>query len=1423
MSQEQLANLLVTNQQALGTEKLNRLTLKLALEEAGLSDEIAAATAEQVLNTVATNADAAANTADATAKGANTTATFNLTAALKGLWATMMAHPAVLVLAALTAITAAIVYATGTAERAVQKQREYTEELKQEYSTLQGEVQSLTDELDTVKSRIDELQGKGSLSFVEQEELSRLEKQNELLAKQIELRKQDAAEKAKETNESITDEFELEYNTVSPKYQSIKPGNQVTRIVYAQGEQEEITTGKAITQLELYDELIERAKELDALRKSMTVDEWLASGNQSELDWVNGEIDQMSNGFGTLARKVEDAEGSGAEAFKTYYDLFKLGQDAQNGIFWSTAANVDFNKVWDDSKFKSVRDKLQSLANEGGVTVDVLNGDEFKDFLAALGPDLTDTGDKMENLASHINSLCVSADDGASGLGSLKAALAGLSDETTVLRDAMAKLDEGTAAFDKWIGSDDNLKSLLDKFPDLRDELEAYDRAIAAGEDPQKAFITLQRAMDAALRDFNANKVYDGVQDVIDAFNSYGARSNQVLQAVQNLDQYIPGLTNQLYGQDNAFSHLNGTTELTADAFYEYCAAAIEAERTSREINISNLTTDLSDLAAMAMTAGHSMKEAMGLAKDEAYNRSGESFGVDDSMAKLTEWYEASMANLEGARNRWRRDQSSKKSSGSEVYVPDVDPLYQYLQTVEDINDELDRFDIDEKLLDEDDFEGKNQLIGDRIEKLEDLKTALHELNDARDAEINTAVEKLNGYGDFQATYDAESGQALIHNMDALKGLTGDTAKAAEELISAIENGSKAAVSTSKEYMEALARQNDLLKEQKELREEEAEKQADDALDRIKNRIARLQNRQEVFAANIDHQNVMHDLGEEKQAYQEMIDLAVRRGAELRAAGAKNDDPELAKWSQTYFEGLKGVRDTNRKMVDEILKPYDEFISNADTYSWWDNIDDTKADVLGEKLAKIHDMYQTGLIPDAEMYKELVNETAEALYKEQLDAIDQTIEYTKKLIEEEIRLRKEELEEQVDDYKKIVDLKKESLRASKDEADYQRSVAEKTKAIASLQQQINTLALSDDRRDIAERKKLEEELAELQGELADTQADHTLEAQEKALDDSYDAFEKEKNDEIKKLEATIDTEGKLYALAIKRINGDWDALYSDLMEMNSLYWDGIAGEAGIKGAWDTAKSAASEYFDVLEARQGLEKKYVSASGGNMAVGDTEVYKDKYGLDWDTHKTVQEKADQMRSNSNAWHAAKANKNDYLADTYVSKNEDLVKEIEGLIGKELYRDGDGVWHINDGQGTQLYKVYHKGGIVGSNEEFAKLEKGEMVVPKEHVQPTMKMLEWCNSLASKMRGLFSGGGIVSSTMSDAIKGAPLSPAAGAIVNNNAPSFVVNAPVEVKYDGSASPADAKRFGENVASGMVEAFRRKGIGTGAKPLGVNI
>ncbi len=108
MSQAQLANLLITNNQTLGYKALNSVQMYNALVQAGVSDEIAKATVKQVLQTQATNAQT-------TATIAATGATGGLTAAIKGLGATLsafaLAHPLITAITAIVAVIAIAVTA----------------------------------------------------------------------------------------------------------------------------------------------------------------------------------------------------------------------------------------------------------------------------------------------------------------------------------------------------------------------------------------------------------------------------------------------------------------------------------------------------------------------------------------------------------------------------------------------------------------------------------------------------------------------------------------------------------------------------------------------------------------------------------------------------------------------------------------------------------------------------------------------------------------------------------------------------------------------------------------------------------------------------------------------------------------------------------------------------------------------------------------------------------------------------------------------------------------------------------------------------------------------------------------------------------------------------------------------------------------
>ena len=326
------------------------------------------------------------------------------------------------------------------------------------------------------------------------------------------------------------------------------------------------------------------------------------------------------------------------------------------------------------------------------------------------------------------------------------------------------------------------------------------------------------------------------------------------------------------------------------------------------------------------------------------------------------------------------------------------------------------------------------------------------------------------------------------------------------------------------------------------------------------------------------------------------------------------------------------------------------------------------------------------------------------IYNEQKDAITEIIEKTMELVRQEAEDKIDALEEQIDDYQKIIDLKKESLEVARDEEDYEREVAERVAEIAKVQEKINQLSRDDSREANAERQQLEQELAELQNDLADYQADYAYDAQVDALDKEADKFEETKDNEIAKVEASVDTEEEVYRAAIDRINADWDQLYQDLIAWNRQYGDMIDGEDSITSAWQTAMQAAQEYGDIVSALNGINNDIANEQQGIL---------DQQQEDAEISAIMSE----MYANGQAWGSASDEEKQRLADENLRLGRLLAP-----YGINAVRGDDGVWYVDRVGGEQLFQkyrqyIYHDGGIVGedslkSNEVFAKLQKGEAV---------------------------------------------------------------------------------------------------------------
>lgn len=476
-----------------------------------------------------------------------------------------------------------------------------------------------------------------------------------------------------------------------------------------------------------------------------------------------------------------------------------------------------------------------------------------------------------------------------------------------------------------------------------------------------------------------------------------------------------------------------------------------------------------------------------------------------------------------------------------------------------------------------------------------------------------------------------------------------------------------------------------------------------DAVEAHENTIELLQHQYDDLSDSKNYRDMSTNLERQRQEQLRIQELAHEEAQRLRALGVDENDEAIQECIDAWWDAEDDIKEINDSIVENVLEPFDEFIEYADDFDLWDRFDFTKVDYLRQKIAALNRLLEQGVLTLRE-YTELLRETQLDIYNEQKDAITEIIEMTMELVRQEAEDKIDALEDQIDDYQKIIDLKKESLDVSRDEEDYEREVAERVAEIARVQEKINQLSRDDSREANAERQQLEQELAELQQDLADYQADYAYDAQVDALDKEAEKFEQTKDDEIAKVEATVDTEEEVYNAAIARIDADWDQLYQDLIEWNRQYGDMIDGEDSITSAWQTAMQAAQEYGSIVSALNGIN---------NDIANEQQAILDQQQEDAELSSILSE----MYANGQAWGPASDEEKQRLADENLRLGKLLAP-----YGINAVRGSDGVWYVDRVGGEQLFQkyrqyIYHDGGIVGddslkSNEVFAKLQKGEAV---------------------------------------------------------------------------------------------------------------
>lgn len=250
-------------------------------------------------------------------------------AALTGLWTTISAHPLLLAAAAVTGLVIAFNKLHTSASKAADSSREALENAQSDYSDTKSNIESLNSELETTGERIDELNAKENLTLVEQEELTKLQTQNDELERTIALEEAKAKIKAKEAVAQAKETYE-EWTTDKNLFGQVYDKNaydrsKIDRIKTntteaASGRIENIKYNSThFIQMGLSDSAGNEKRRLD------TID---VKSEKDDINYLIGTYEALEDEMSSVAKEREkltsanmtDDEVKQVEALKDYYD-----------------------------------------------------------------------------------------------------------------------------------------------------------------------------------------------------------------------------------------------------------------------------------------------------------------------------------------------------------------------------------------------------------------------------------------------------------------------------------------------------------------------------------------------------------------------------------------------------------------------------------------------------------------------------------------------------------------------------------------------------------------------------------------------------------------------------------------------------------------------------------------------------------------------------------------------------------------------------------------------------------------------------------------------------------------------------------------------------------------------------------------------
>ena len=1053
---------------------------------------------------------------------------------------------------------------------------EHFDVMSSDLSEQKSELQSLESEFDNIQEQIREIQKLGSLSFTKEEELANLQKQSAELERQIEMQK------------IITQNQQLKTNTAALDAATAYLGKSAE-------------TDKARA------EFIEEETEKTTRWTDSVGDILMGAGAVMAMipaiGWVAGAI---TAGVG-LITKVGGNLISKAVAEDKYDKQQTNKQTIDNYEAKRKELQAEMDKAYTESDTEKWKEAQQKLNDYEGMVAD--NMGQIQEYISSVDYSTLTEQEKAryEELNRILNKYSL-----ANG-GSITNAVGSILDydkfeHTGYQMNAIQnQLKNGD------ITSEDaaqQIRELLNASPQLRKEL--TDLGLDIDKQVIPSFVQLGEAMreDVSLMDS-----LDKITAVTDAFDNLGS-------AVQEFRDEGRASTGTLESLNEKFGNIDGFEELykvlaTGEGDLEGAIANVANAYVGQIQALSGLTDEeieimKSRLAAigvlnadeviMARQKGQQMLEDAGL-----------TYGIDLQNYGTVEQAKVAIATAAGLNIADIGDdeiETMAKQYGVDLtnYATKEEQKIAIAQARAKATAEIDKADLKKK------YNNKEIDYSEYMAGIEKIDSSI-DFSTNKD-EIWNIVE--NAFKDF--TFDFNGRIGIGSNFDEDTGMSDEQISAWEKLLKKYQD-----------ELDFLAHQKDLI--QAEI--DEAEAKGFIASEQYYKDLIALE--QEEKATLLAKQQAMQKFYKDNAASMSTDEIdewnSEMRETALAIQEAENNIIEFGntiediKWE--YFENVREdidaineeiefmhglledepVADENGNWSNEALtrlglytQQMEEAAYSAQDYQ--QKIDELNASTTDEE--KNSDRYRDKLA-------ELVDGQREAINSYE-DAKDGIVE----LNEARVEAIKEGIEKEIEAYNDLLDVKREELDAERDLYDFKKNIEEQNKSIADTERKLAALSGSTAAEDIAERKRLEAELRKQQGDLDDTYYDHSMTAQQNALDEEGRYFEEAQQRRIESLEAMLENTEELIVNSMMDVMLNADTVHNTLNEQANTY--GVTLSKELTQPWLDASAQAVAWRNELK-RDMTEGEWASMIGeGGAITAFSNGVATKLGGSWDKAKT-----------------------------------------------------------------------------------------------------------------------------------------------------------------------------------------------------------